>query len=98
MTHNPRKKKLSVTLEDFRKIMGEDWKLFQEKIIHNVWCHNCDNAYHATIIDYTVEINDLNDSILHGKCEACGNPVNRYLETGENPQQFERIEEIRKRR
>lgn len=77
--------------------MGEDWKLFQKKIVDNVWCHHCDSGFHATIVDYQVEVNDLDDCIIHGKCKSCGNPVNHYLETGENPNKVHIIEDIRKR-
>ncbi len=88
---------VSIILEDFHKIMGEEWKIFQEKIIHNCYCSKCNSAYDSTIVDYTVEINDLDDIILRGKCDKCRYPINRYIETGENEENVEIIEEIRRR-
>lgn len=92
-----RKQKLSITQEDFRKIIGDEWDFFEQKIFTNCLCHKCDSKYHSTIVDYTVELNYLDDTILHGKCAKCGSPVNRYLETGENPVQVKVIEDIRRR-
>lgn len=43
------------------------------------------------IVDYTVHVNRLNDLLLRGACSACGGPVGRYLETGEDPKKVERI-------
>lgn len=91
------KQKLTIELEDFRKIMGDEWEIFQEKIVNNCYCHKYDSSYDSTIVDYEVEINDLDDTILQGKCADCGSPVNRYVETGENPEQVKMIEEIRRR-
>ncbi len=89
--------KLMITLEDFRKILGAEWDIFQKKILHNCLCHTCDSAYDSTIVGYTVEINDLDDVILLGKCAKCSNPITRYVETGENEEQVKVIEEIRMR-
>lgn len=97
MKSTTRKQKLSIAQDDFRKIIADEWKFFEQKILNNCLCHQCDSAYNSTIVDYEVEINDLNDTILHGKCAKCGSPVNRYLETGENSEQVKMIEEIRRR-
>jgi hypothetical protein len=43
------------------------------------------------IVDYTVHVNRLHDLVLRGACSACGGPVGRYLETGEDPMKVERI-------
>lgn len=91
-----KKQKLSITQEDFRKIIG-DGDFYERKIFNKCLCHNCDCSYISTIVDYEVEINDLDDTILHGKCAKCSGPVSRYLETGENPKQVKVIEEIRRR-
>ena len=77
------KNNIKITQKDLQEIYGKDWKFFQEKIIPNCYCHTCKGPYNATIIDYEISLNDINDVILKGKCKKCGNPVNRYLETGE---------------
>lgn len=43
------------------------------------------------IVNYTVYANRLKDLVLRGACSACGGPVGRYLETGEDPKKVERI-------
>lgn len=43
------------------------------------------------IVNYTVQVNKLNDLVLRGACSACGGPVGRYLETGEDPEKVKRI-------
>lgn len=91
-----RKKELKIAQEDLKKIYGKDWKFFQEKILSNCYCHTCKGSYNATIVDYKIFINDLNDTILKGKCKICSTSVNRYLETGEVYAYEERIEEVKK--
>ena len=97
MKRSKKEKRLLIAKEDFRKIMGDDWEFFQEIIVHNCLCHHCGYGYEATIVDYEVEINDLDDTLLKGKCAKCGYPVNRYLETGEDERQVMVIEDIRRR-
>jgi hypothetical protein len=50
------------------------------------------------IVDYTVHVNRLNDLLLRGACSACGGPVGRYLETGEDPEKVKRIKGILRER
>ena len=76
------KNNIEITKEDLQKIYGKDWNFFLEKIVHNCYCNVCKGPYNATIVDYKVFLNDINDVILKGKCKTCGNRVNRYLETG----------------
>lgn len=92
-----KKQKLSITMGDFRRIIGTEWEFYEHKIFTNCLCRNCDSNYQSTIVDYTIEINHLDDTILRGKCAKCGSPVNRYLETGENEKQVKVIEEIGRR-
>jgi hypothetical protein len=50
------------------------------------------------IVDYTVHVNRLNDLLLRGACSACGGPVGRYLETGEDPEKVKRIRAVLRER
>lgn len=50
------------------------------------------------IVDYTVHVNRLNDLVLRGACSACGSPVGRYLETGEDPEKVKRIKAVLRER
>jgi hypothetical protein len=49
----------------------------------------------ATVVDYEIFLNDLNDIFLRGFCSVCKNPMGRYLETGEVAEFEERIKEVR---
>lgn len=48
----------------------------------NVFCGYCGDG--VGMVGYKIFMNDLNDTILKGKCSKCGGKVVRYLETGEN--------------
>lgn len=87
-------KKFPLTLPQLKTIWGNDWDFFVEKIIPNCFCHTCSDE--VTIVDYKIVVNDLNDIILMGKCAICGNPVNRYTETGENEDYVRRIKNVLK--
>ena len=50
------------------------------------------------IVDYTVQVNRLNDLLLRGACSACGGPVGRYLESGEDPEKVTRIKAMLRER
>lgn len=91
-----KKAEFKITQENLKKIYGKDWNFFQEKILNNCYCGSCKGPYNAMIVDYEVYLNDLNDIILRGNCKTCGNPVNRYLETGEAPEYVAVIEKIKK--
>lgn len=78
-----KQKEIEIPKEDFKLILGDDFAFFEEKVVPNCYCSNCKSPYSSTITNYTIFINDLNDVILKGFCKKCGNPVNRYMETGE---------------
>lgn len=88
------KKALKITKEQLKDIFGKDWKFFEEKILPSCFCVSCGGG--VAIFDWEPELNDLNDVVLCGRCAKCGGGVNRYLETGENGEYEERIEEIKK--
>lgn len=87
------KKEKEITKDQLMVILGEDWENYQQ-ILKSCCCSKCDKGYSSTIVDYKIFVNNLNDIILRGKCAKCGNPMNRYTETGEN---FEYVERIKKR-
>lgn len=91
------RKEIKITPEDIKTIYGKDYSLFEEKIIPNCYCGNCEDSYSSTIISYEIFLNDLNDITLRGSCRRCNGPVNRYLETGEAEKYQESITEVRKR-
>jgi transcription initiation factor IIE alpha subunit len=88
------KKETPLTLPQLKAILGKDWDSFMEKIIPNCLCPTCNKV--VTIVDFKIVVNDLNDVILKGSCAGCGDPVNRYMETGENEEYVRRIKRVKK--
>ena len=88
-----RKKSETISVDELKAIMGSDYNLY----ITNCFCGSCDQTP-TTIVDFTAEINDISDILLKGKCANCGAPVNRYLETGENPESVKTIENVLRKR
>lgn len=91
-----KRSKLKIKKEDLKKIYSKDWNFFYKKILSNCYCGKCKGPYDATIINYEIFLNDLNDVILKGKCKTCGSKIARYMETGEVFEYTERLEEVRK--
>lgn len=91
------KKEIGINEEDLKFIHGNDYELFKQRIIPNCYCAKCNSHYQSTIVNYKIFLNDLNDITLEGFCEKCGNPMNRYVETGEVEKYQERIEEIKRK-
>ncbi len=85
-------KSTPITLDQLPLIWGDQYQFFLDKLIPNCFCHNCPNV--VTITNYTAEINDMYDLVLHGSCATCGGPVGRLFETGENPEYVSRIKFI----
>jgi hypothetical protein len=88
------KKELPLTLQQLKTIYGEDWYLFIKEIIPNCFCSTCLGV--VSIVNYKIFVNNLNDIILRGHCAVCGNPVNRYIETGEDEEYVIKIKKILK--
>lgn len=95
---NKEQAKIKITEEDLKFIYGADYNFFQTKILSNCYCHNCQPSKHnATINNYEIFINDLDDVILCGFCAECGGKMNRYLETGEVKEYLPRIKKIKRK-
>lgn len=89
---------IEITLKDVEFIMGDNFKHFPE-LERNAFCPRCGGSLGnnvTEIIDYKIFLNELNDIILEGKCKKCGEPVSRYIETGEDEEANERAESIKK--
>ena len=91
------KRQIKISKKDLITIYGEDYHFFEEKIISNCFCGQCNSPYNSTIINYDIFIHPSNDIVLKGFCKKCGNPVNRYLEMSEVDKYNKTINKIRKR-
>ena len=95
MTNN---KEIKITEEDLRYIYGEDYKIFQTKILPNCFCRKCKGNDHvSTIINYEIFINDLSDVVLRGHCIKCNNKIGRCSETGDVEKYLKRVKGIREK-
>lgn len=76
-----------LTYEELLQVLGRaDLKILTDY----VFCSGCTNP---KIVDYeeNIFVNDLFDVILEGKCSECGKAVGRYLETGEDDENVEKL-------
>lgn len=91
------KKELKITEEDLKFIYGDDYGLFQSRILSNCYCKGCpESEYDSTIVNYEIFLNDLNDVVLRGYCAKCGGKIGRYSETGEVKEYLSRIKKLKK--
>ena len=60
-------------------------------------CGNC-GGEQMREKDWQVWVNELGDLVWDGYCESCGGEMTRYLETGENPEIFERAMVLRRQK
>lgn len=92
-----RQNNIEIPLRDLKVIIGDEWGIFEDKIIGNCYCGRCDSNYDSTIVNFTITLNDINDIVLKGFCKKCGSSIGRYVETGEVEKHIEPIEVLRER-
>lgn len=85
---------IEITLDDIKILMGDSYEFFP-RMVENCFCAKCEKSV-TTIVMYRSYLNPLQDIILKGQCARCGNPVGRYIETGENKESTEAAKQIRK--
>ena len=93
MAHRKQQPDIKIDVDDVQLIMGSDFYRFGG-LVSNVYCSTCPE-HETTIINYEIFLNDMNDIILQGKCKRCGEPVARYIETGENKNEADVAKHIR---
>ena len=89
-----RNDEIEIDLNDVKMIMQEDYIHF-DRIVNNCYCIHCSRGNSVTLSNYKAYFNSLNDIILKGSCKNCGNPIARYIETGEQETSAEIAEHIR---
>lgn len=89
-----KRKDFKITQEQLEYIVGNEWKSFRDILLTNCFCHSCDLKGNATIVNYEIYVNYLNDVIFRGHCKKCDGQIARYTETGENYKISKRIDEI----
>lgn len=94
-TNMTSKNQIKISQAELKTIYGDDYSMFEEKIIPNVFCPH-GNELTTTIVDYQIYINELDDVTLKGKCVKCGKPVARYLETGTVEKYKRRAQRVKK--
>ena len=93
------KNPIQINKDDVQFIMGENFIHFP-KLEKNGFCPKCGGSLGnnvTEIVNYEIYLNDLCDVILRGSCKKCDRPVNRYIETGEVPEERKRAETVWRR-
>lgn len=91
---------VKITETDAVFILGIDSR-FLKVAERTVFCGNCTpSAGKSAVIapGCTFFVNDLGDILLKGVCKQCGEPVGRYIESGETPASFKRAMKVIKRK
>lgn len=69
--------------------MGASQPFYRKYLLHL-------SAPNKKIIDYKIYLSDLYDVILKGKCSECKTIVARYIETGEEKENYIVADRIKK--
>lgn len=80
----PREKEIKITHTELLSLIPPD-KL--QLIETTVWRTHCRQQTIITEYKNTIYRDDLDDTILRGKCIRCGGAVGRYIETGDEQTQ-----------
>ena len=86
---------IEITLDDVKLIMGNRFERGFGIVTHSIYCTNCQNGYKGTMQIKKIWLNHLGDVVLDGSCDTCGHRVQRYMETGEDPESYEQAMAIR---
>lgn len=62
---------------------------------HGVYCTRCNTICTKGVVNYTVQLNWLNDIVVEGECAVCGQKVTRTMEFGESKSFFDKAMDYR---
>lgn len=89
---------ISITEEDLKFIAKEEFEQIVNLAKHNSFCSNCHGKNKVEMINYTLELNRLNDVLFRGICKHCKGKMARCVEIGEQPKFRLRTEIIREKK
>jgi hypothetical protein len=86
---------ISISEEDVALIMGRRFKKDFPKALQSAHCHNCRKVDCATVETEQLWLNPAGDVLVEGRCADCNNPLEKLIETGIDPKQYDQAMAIR---
>jgi hypothetical protein len=84
-----------ITAADLRYIVEEGYDAIVDLAKYNSYCSNCTTKYEVGMIDYSLEIDYLNDVVFKGRCKRCAAKIVRVVEIGGQPRFKLRIQVVK---
>ena len=90
-------REMLITLFDVKTLMGNKFQIFESITSNNIFCANCTKDKGVVGMNIReIYLSNLNDVIARGTCKECGGKVARVMETGDDPDFYERAMIFRK--
>jgi len=86
---------IKISMEDVALIMGRNFRRDYQEALHSATCPYCQKLNQASIEVESCWLNSAGDIILEGPCQKCGQHLERYVDTGIHPQQYDQAMSIR---
>lgn len=86
---------ISISEEDVALIMGRRFKKDYPKALQAAHCPRCRKVDCATVDVNQLWLNPAGDVLAEGKCTDCGAPLEKLIETGVDPRQYDQAMAIR---
>jgi hypothetical protein len=78
-------------------LFGEQEKEDYQYILkYGIYCSKCEEICMRGVDINAHYLNSLNDILIKGTCKVCGNPVNRFIEFGDDKEFYERAMNFRR--
>lgn len=86
---------ISITKDDLRLIMGKPFKPRYAAALKNVFCPVCRRKEDNAVQPKKFWLNPAGDVLVEGACANCGADLEKLLETGIEPRQYDQAMAIR---
>jgi len=86
---------ISITEEDLQLIMGRNFKPRYAAALRDVFCPACRQKEDNAVVPEKFWLNPAGDVIVEGACARCNAPIEKLLETGIDPRQYDQAMAIR---
>lgn len=86
---------ISITGEDLQLIMGRNFEPRYAAALRDVFCPACRQKENNAVQPEKLWLNPAGDVIVEGACTHCSAPVEKLLETGIDPRQYDQAMAIR---
>ena len=86
---------ISISEEDVQLIMGSRFRRAYPQALQSAHCPHCRKVDDATVIVEQLWLNPAGDILAQGNCARCGHSIEKFIETGIDPQQYDQAMAIR---